>query len=373
MSDSPSMAESAIPDEDAAAASHPVSDEGDAPVAETVEHAEPPVPAAEEPAASAYAASDAAPTPEAAPAPTAREATQAAGPSQAMRGVVPYIEAQHAERRSAHPGARAAANGDSWAWTRNWGVRAAAIAAGFVVVSAGAAPFVMDRGPDPRIEETRHLADTIKALNAKVEALEASRPRDETADLRRAFAEIKGNLASTHDVTATLSQISARLDKFDHEQDTRAEKLAERVDKAVAARTTDIAARIEKLEKKAGAPVVAALQQPQHQRAAPIVVQQAPPAPAPLPKQATLLPPAAPVSRETTGSIAPQNTPIHGWILREVLGDDAAVVEGRFGEREVAEGDILPGAGRVVRVERRGHSWVVVTSLGIIPMEGSVD
>jgi Skp family chaperone for outer membrane proteins len=365
MSDSPSMAESAIPDEDGAVAS-PVPHETDAP-AEAVEHTDRSVSAAEGSDVSAHANADAAPAPEPAPTPAAREAAQAAAPGPAMRGVVPYIEAQYAEP---HPGAPLGANIGSWAWTRNWGVRAAAIAAGFVVVSAGAAPFVMDRGPDPRVEETRHLADTIKVLNAKVEALEASRPRDETADLRKAFAEIKGNLASTHDVSATLAQITARLDKFEHEQDARTEKLAERVDRDVAARTTEIAARIEKLEKKAGAPLVAAAQQ-QPLKAAPIVAQQAPPQ-AP-PKQATLLPPAAGVSRETTGSIAPPNTLIHGWVLREVLGDDAAVVEGRYGEREVAEGDILPGAGRVVRVERRGHGWVVVTSLGIIPMQDGVD
>ena len=57
-------------------------------------------------------------------------------------------------------------------------------------------------------------------------------------------------------------------------------------------------------------------------------------------------------------------------ILRSyvVLGarDDVALIGGRYGEREVREGDFLPGAGRVERIEARGDQWVVMTSEGLI-------
>ena len=46
--------------------------------------------------------------------------------------------------------------------------------------------------------------------------------------------------------------------------------------------------------------------------------------------------------------------------------DDVALVGGRYGEREVRQGDFLPGAGRVERIERRGGGWVVTTSEGVI-------
>ena len=51
-----------------------------------------------------------------------------------------------------------------------------------------------------------------------------------------------------------------------------------------------------------------------------------------------------------------------------VLGarDDVALIGGRYGEREVREGDFLPGAGRVERIEARGDQWVVMTSEGLI-------
>jgi hypothetical protein len=56
---------------------------------------------------------------------------------------------------------------------------------------------------------------------------------------------------------------------------------------------------------------------------------------------------------------------LHDWVVRDVH-DGIAMIEGRDGEREVSEGDIVPGAGRVERIERRGRGWAVLTSLGAI-------
>ena len=213
--------------------------------------------------------------------------------------------------------------------------------------------------------ETQSIEETVKALKARIGALEAAK-RDEVADLRKTAAELKSGVAGARDVNSTVAQLGARFDRLEHDQDSRIEKLGERVDHEAAAHNADFAARLEKLEKKLAAPVVASLAPPQA----------APPAPPPKPPMAA--PAAAPavgpaagpasgpgVSKETTGSIAPARPPIRNWIVREVQ-DGVAVVEGPYGYREVSPGEYLPGAGRVERIERHGNDWQVVTSQGTI-------
>lgn len=57
-------------------------------------------------------------------------------------------------------------------------------------------------------------------------------------------------------------------------------------------------------------------------------------------------------------------------LLRDYSVEDVrfgiAVVDSRYGSQQVAPGDTIPGAGRVLRIERRGANWFVVTSLGVI-------
>ena len=55
-----------------------------------------------------------------------------------------------------------------------------------------------------------------------------------------------------------------------------------------------------------------------------------------------------------------------GYVLRDVYRG-MALVERRDGLiEEIAQGDLLPGAGRVTAIERRGRDWVVVTTQGVI-------
>jgi hypothetical protein len=229
--------------------------------------------------------------------------------------------------------------------------------------------------------ETEDLAETVKALKVRLSAIDTAKHED-ILELRKSVAELKSGLAAAQGSSATLAQFAARADRIEHDVDARIEKLGERVDHDSAAhnadftakleklgervdhdgvaRSADFAARLEKLEKKGAAPVVAAATQP-----AIIPVPVPAPAPAALPKQPTVLPPvAANVSKETTGSIAPQ-TPLRGWAVREVRGN-VAIVAGPYGFRQVAQGDTLPGAGHVERIERRAAGWTVVTDRGII-------
>ncbi|MDB5508139.1 MAG: hypothetical protein JWL93_608 [Hyphomicrobiales bacterium] len=57
--------------------------------------------------------------------------------------------------------------------------------------------------------------------------------------------------------------------------------------------------------------------------------------------------------------------PQHGYVLRRVTGG-IAFVESRDGLRTVELGHVLPGAGRVTKIEKRAQGWVVVTSRGVI-------
>ena len=72
-----------------------------------------------------------------------------------------------------------------------------------------------------------------------------------------------------------------------------------------------------------------------------------------------------------TGSVpeakaAAKEIPLEGWILRDVYAG-VALVESRGGRlHEVVPGTKLPSVGRVEAIERRGRTWVVVTSKGII-------
>ena len=56
---------------------------------------------------------------------------------------------------------------------------------------------------------------------------------------------------------------------------------------------------------------------------------------------------------------------LHGYTLEDIR-DGMALIEGHEGSFTVAPGDTIPGAGRVLRIERHGRDWMVVTSLGVI-------
>jgi hypothetical protein len=79
----------------------------------------------------------------------------------------------------------------------------------------------------------------------------------------------------------------------------------------------------------------------------------------------------APDGPSHTGSVpevkaASKDMPLEGWVLRDVYAG-VALVESRGGRlHEVVPGTRLPNVGRVEAIERRGRTWVVVTSKGII-------
>jgi hypothetical protein len=201
----------------------------------------------------------------------------------------------------------------------------------------------------------------------------------------------------TRDPSAALTQLTDRLDQIEHEYGARLDKLSERVDQESSSRFAIIAARLDKLEKNASPPetpalgsadVVARLDKLEkkvavaaapsseiaglttrlnklEKRAAVAGASSANPLPPATPKQSSLMARADPSAPNRT---ARSDDP--GPLLRDYSVEDArdgiAMVDSRSGSQEVAPGDFIPGAGRVLRIEKRGGDWFVLTSRGVI-------
>ncbi|MGA2493479.1 MAG: hypothetical protein ABSF67_11065 [Roseiarcus sp.] len=231
-------------------------------------------------------------------------------------------------------------------------VWASSLAAGLALIAGVAAVTLYDHARETSLlaaksEETRSLAQTVKALKDRIDAIEAARSRDESADTRKVAAELKSASAGVRDLSASLGQTNARIDKLDRDHGARLDKLTDRFDHETAGKladlsgkVADVSGRLDKVEKR---PLAAA-----------------PVAPAPPAKPA---PAAAAVSNETTGSI--DRPKLRGYWLVDA-DEGYAVIDGRDGPQQVAPGDVVPGIGRVQRIERRGRDWVVVTSAGVI-------
>ena len=227
---------------------------------------------------------------------------------------------------------------------------AAAAALGIVIAAAGASVWEHRQQADilaARANETQSLAQTVESLKARLDAIDAAKSRDDLADLRRSLGEMKSTVVSARDFNGALAQLAQRVDKLDHEEGAKVDRLSEQVNHEASAVTTELNSRVDKLEKKILAP-----------------------APAPIQTASIKQPPVPPtfgadVSMESTGSIERPRPVLRGYVVLAAR-DDVALVGGRYGEREVRQGDFLPGAGRVERIERKGGGWVILTSDGVI-------
>jgi hypothetical protein len=267
-----------------------------------------------------------------------------------------------------------------------------------------------------KVRQNEHLVSTVSHLTERLDAIEGARAREETADVRKLLGEMKLGASAMRDVSAAVSQLTARVDHVERDQGARLDKLAERIDHDTSSRFADLAARLDKLEKKAASPTVAvvapdhdasprfadlaarldklekkaasptvAVVAPYHdasprfadlaarldkleKKAAPLTV--AAVAPAPPPKPIPIPAKVDPgVSNETTASLEKPKPPLRGYAVIGV-GDGFATIRGREGEISVGAGDMIPGLGRVLRIERHGREWLVVTSVGVISGEG---
>ena len=236
------------------------------------------------------------------------------------------------------------------------GLAAALATVSFLVVGALASydHFGLREVVAERSAETAQLSQRLDELKSQVDASDAARAHDSSADLRKMVGEIKAGAAANHDFVSQLALLSQRLDHLEHDQSARIDHLGERFDHETAPRLADLTTRIDRLEKR-GAQII------------PVTpVATAAPAPNPaLRPTASAAPIPVGVSNDITGSIEKPKPPLRGYTLEDIR-DGMALIDSREGSFTVGPGDLVPGAGRVIKIERRGHDWVVVTSLGVI-------
>ncbi len=223
----------------------------------------------------------------------------------------------------------------------------AAIGALAVVAAVAGVLFLEDRQQARALaeqaSENQSLTHTIKSLKVRLDAIDTAMSKAGLADLRQSVGEIRSNQVSTREFSGALSQLSQRVDKLDHEESATADKLTERLDHEASAVTAGLSSRIDKLEQKITS------QPPQTAQA----------------RQVQVRPKFDAVSMDRTGSIERPRPLLRGYVVLDAR-DDVALIGGRYGEREVRQGDFLPGAGRVERIELGGNGWVVTTSAGLI-------
>lgn len=220
-----------------------------------------------------------------------------------------------------------------WSASILWGVAQARPVPAAAGEANGAGSPLLDRSGTAfgirRAEaDTARLATDLRALKASLEAL-----RD---GVERARADQAGRLA----------QIGERLDRAGRAEQEVALKLAALSERLEG--TGKIAERLDRIERQASvsAPAKLASATPEIQTGS--IAPATPPAPVPVEAKAK---PAV----------------LEGWVLRDV-DDGVALIEGRNQRLvEVGPGDVVPGTGgRVESIERRGKTWLVITSKGVI-------
>ena len=217
---------------------------------------------------------------------------------------------------------------------------------------------------------------------------------------RRSGAEARARRSRprARDPNAPLTQLTERLDPIEHEYGARLDTFGERFDQDSSSNSADIAARLDKLEKKAALPatpppvsadVVARLDKLEkriaaaatpaseiaglttrlnklEKRAAVAGASSANPLPPAAPRQSSLMARVEPSAPNETARPADPGPVLRDYSVESVR-DGIAVINGRDGPQEVAPGDFLsPGAGRVLRIEKQGNDWFVLTSRGVI-------
>lgn len=227
--------------------------------------------------------------------------------------------------------------------------------------SGGQLPFFAIE-PQTSVERTEMLrtaqktAADVQALRSDVEALRAaqSQPGQDAAALEGLKTRIEAVKTET---SASIAELAGKVENIDREP---------------AAKLSQVIERLDRIERQIAAPTATAS----------LGAASAPGAAAkpPLgnaegqkkmggrgdafdPSQN----PTAPGIPRPLGSPASASTPqlITNWVVRDAY-NGIALVESAHGSIEVAPGEIVPGAGTVKSIERRGSGWIVITSRGLI-------
>ncbi|MDQ6869232.1 MAG: hypothetical protein M3178_12900 [Pseudomonadota bacterium] len=179
------------------------------------------------------------------------------------------------------------------------------------------------------------MAEDIRTLKANAEALRAA--QSQIAKDTTALEGLKSRLEAVN--TETSASIAELAGKVEHLQREPAAKLSQ------------VLERLDRIERQIAAPLATAS-----------IGAASAPGKVAAGKQAQLaVAPATPPLESAKGH--PQL--ITNWVVRDVY-DGIALVESPRGSIEVAPGEIIPGAGMVKSIERRGAGWIVITSRGLV-------
>lgn len=190
-------------------------------------------------------------------------------------------------------------------------------------------------GREELAQSLRRLTADIGALQNKLDALERARRAGNVSEAADAFAA-RLNVARSESAAA-IAGLAEKIDRARREQDDKLSQLAaklDRMEQKLASATASLA----------GAGAV--------------------PAPGAPPKRMQMA--LAAPKTEAEAEPAPRKPRlITNWVVRDAY-DGLALVESPAGAIEVAPGEIIPGAGRVKSIERRGSGWIVITSQGLV-------
>jgi len=219
--------------------------------------------------------------------------------------------------------------------------------------------------------ETKKLNDDVKALKKEVETLRAALARngngEEIRSLKRSVESVKDGMESTKaDVANSLAQLSGKVEKMQHDPG-KLREINDRLDhiEKQSPVTTASIAPVQAAEVPKSAPIPlpptkTAIAKPE----APVKDAAKEPAKETVAKAET---PAPAASKPQTATPAPSDKPqlLTNWVVRDVYRG-IALVEGPHGSIEVVPGETIPGAGTVKSIEKRGGSWIVLTSRGLV-------
>src|SRR5271170_6777031 len=124
---------------------------------------------------------------------------------------------------------------------------AAAAAVAVVVAVAGALAWEHRQQASilaERASETETLAQTVRSLKVRLDAIDAANSGEELSDLRRSVGDMKSAAVSTRQFNSALAQLSQRVDKLDNEATAKVDKLNERVDHETSALTSELTSRV---------------------------------------------------------------------------------------------------------------------------------
>jgi uncharacterized protein YidB (DUF937 family) len=237
--------------------------------------------------------------------------------------------------------------------------------------SGGQSPFYAVKPASAPPVATQEMADDIRALKANVEALRAA--QSQSGNDAAALDGLKTRLDAVKAETgSSIAELAGKVENMQREPEAKLSQVIERLDRI----EHQIAAPLATASTASPGAAAAPSRTAAGMSAQPAVAPAKPPLENAHGQRKTGLHdafdpsknPAAPGVPRQLGSLASAaSTPqlITDWVVRDVY-NGVALVEGPRGSIEVAPGEIIPGAGMVKSIERRGRGWIVITSRGLV-------